>query len=167
VPSSSVIRGPLFRARFGRDLCQITGAGRPVLDCLRAAPINTLLNNPLGGGRRNVIVPFGMPVVSGDGQGGELGVADLDAFGIVGLVPLGEDAQSGGRGGGAYEVDDDLVRGCRVISCSAMQQSDEPGPVPATGASQRPQGISHSRSHCTGGTDASPPAQTSATASKR
>jgi len=38
--------------------------------------------------------------------------------------------------------------------------------VPATGASQRPQGISHSRSDCTGGTDASPPAQTSATASK-
>jgi len=47
-----------------------------------------------------------------------------------------------------------------------MQQSDEPGPVPATGASQRPQGIRHSRSECTGGTDASPPAQTSATASK-
>jgi len=63
----------------------------------------------LGGGRRNVIVPFGIPVVSGDGQGGELGVTDLDALGIVGLVPLGEDAQSGGRGGGAYEVDDDLV----------------------------------------------------------
>jgi uncharacterized protein with HEPN domain len=58
------------------------------------------------------------------------------------------------------------LRGCRVISCSAMQQSDEPGPVPATGASQRPQGIGHSRSDCTGGTDASPPAQTSATASQ-
>jgi len=59
-----------------------------------------------------------------------------------------------------------FLRGCRVISRSAMQQSHEPGPVPATGASQRPQGISHSRSDCTGGTDASPPAQTSATASK-
>jgi len=46
VPSSSVIRAPLLPARFGRDLCHITGSGRPGLDCLQAVPINTFLNNP-------------------------------------------------------------------------------------------------------------------------
>jgi len=65
-----------------------------------------------------------------------------------------------------HDITRQSLRGCRVMSCSAMQQSDAPGPVPATGASQRPQRIGHSRSDCTGGTDASPPAQTSATASK-
>jgi len=39
-----------------------------------------------GGGQRNVVGAFGMPVVSGNGQGGAFGVTDLDAQGEVKVV---------------------------------------------------------------------------------
>ena len=47
-----------------------------------------------------------MPVVSGEGDGGEFGVADLDAFGVFGRVVVGLDGEPGFGGGGGDELDD-------------------------------------------------------------
>ena len=47
-----------------------------------------------------------MPVVSGEGDGGEFGVADRDAFGVFGRVVVGLDGEPGFGGGGGDELDD-------------------------------------------------------------
>ena len=52
-----------------------------------------------------------MKFVAFDGQGRHLGVADSDAGGIDGVVEFGMYFQSGARGDGSYEVDDDLMAG--------------------------------------------------------
>jgi Mrp family chromosome partitioning ATPase len=44
------------------------------------------------GGRVDVVVPFGVPLVAGEGHGCELGVGDGDAGGVAALVPFGLDA---------------------------------------------------------------------------
>jgi len=52
-----------------------------------------------------------MPLVADEGEGGELGIADLDPFGIVTSLPFGEDPQAALGGRGRDEVDDYLVGG--------------------------------------------------------
>ena len=52
-----------------------------------------------------------MPVVSGEGDGGEFSVADFDAFGVFGGVVVGLDGEPGFGGGGGDELDDGAYGG--------------------------------------------------------
>src|SRR3990172_8976582 len=55
------------------------------------------------------VVPFRVEWVAGEVDGGELGVADLDALGVGALVEAGVDGQGGAGGGGGDQVDDRLA----------------------------------------------------------
>ena len=55
-----------------------------------------------------------MEVVAGEVDGGELGVGDFDALGVVALIELGVDLKPGVGGGGGDRVDDDFVAVSRV-----------------------------------------------------
>src|SRR5664280_960957 len=61
------------------------------------------------------VVPFAVPVVSGEGavvfEGLDLLVGDFDAGGVAGGVELGVDVQAGAGSGGGDGVDDDFVAG--------------------------------------------------------
>ena len=78
-----------------------------------------------------------MPVVSGEGDGGEFGVADLDAFGVFGRFVVGLDGEPGFGGGGGDELDDGAYGGegpasqLRVMKlnmrCSILFHFEVPG----------------------------------------
>lgn len=65
----------------------------------------------LGGSGEDAVVPLAVPVVRLYGQGGEFGVGDFLAEGVVALVEVGLDFQAGPGGGGGDQLDDDPVGG--------------------------------------------------------
>lgn len=65
--------------------------------------------SPVGRFRREGVVPLAVEVVSGEGQGLDLGLGDLDAERVVAVVELGVDLQPGAGRGRPDEVDYDFV----------------------------------------------------------
>jgi hypothetical protein len=58
----------------------------------------------------DVVVPFAVPVVRFEGDGGEFFLGDPDPGGVRRLVPLGGDLQAGRGGGRRDQLDDGPVR---------------------------------------------------------
>ena len=59
--------------------------------------------------RRESVVPFAMEGIALDVEGSHFGVADRNALGIAAAVEVASDGEAGVGGGGADQLDDDLM----------------------------------------------------------
>ena len=71
------------------------------------------------------VVPFGVEGVAFELDGGEFGVADLDAFGVGALVEAGVDGQAGAGGGGDDQADDRLAADERLAAPVDADEGEE------------------------------------------
>ena len=58
---------------------------------------------------RDGVVPVALEGMSLNVEGSHFGIADFDAFGIEALVDVASDGEAGTGGGGADQLDDDVV----------------------------------------------------------
>ena len=72
------------------------------------------------------VIPVAVEVVAGDGQGGHVLVADLDAGRVGAGVEFGADGEPGAGGGAGDEVDDDFVAGQRSAAPVHRDLAEEP-----------------------------------------
>src|ERR1700758_3938681 len=72
----------------------------------------------------DAVVPFRVPVVAGDVDGGDLVFGDLDLCGVDGRVQAGVDLQAGG--GGGDQVEDHLVAAQRPAAPVDADEREQP-----------------------------------------